>query len=542
MTSPATTGVTVTLIRNARFLGSETRYDLGLRDGKIAWVARAGERDGSPDVSGRAGEARDADAAAVLDADGRFVTSGLWDEHVHFGQWALAADRLDLASAESADQALELIAAACASAESSGRERNGGSGPQELVAVRARAASWPAPISRAALDRVTGERPTVVIGADLHGCWLNSAALARRGITSAGDGHIVEDDCFALVRELDRMSDAERDALASRAAAAASARGVVGIVDFEMRWGLTDWARREADGFRLLRVESAIYPQDLERALEEGRRTGDPLADGLTRVGPLKIVTDGSLGTMTAWCCEPYPVSTEEPAAGSGTAAERDPAYSGRSLVPGEELRRLMRRASDGGLELAIHAIGDRANAEVLDAFEELGIPGMIEHAQLLRPEDIERFGPLGVVASVQPEHLLDDRETTDRLWPRRAGDAYPFARLSRAGARLILGSDAPVAPLDPWRGIAAAVTRRRGSDAPWFPGERLTADEAISACMRGGLRPSPGDEADLILLDTDPLAADPDALDRTPVAATLLAGRLTHLDDGLASRLDFLG
>ena len=179
-----------------------------------------------------------------------------------------------------------------------------------------------------------------------------------------------------------------------------------------------------------------------------------------------------------------------------------------------------------------MHAIGDRANAQALDAFAATGIAGSIEHAQLLRTEDLARFSELGVTASVQPAHLIDDIMSMRAVWADRARRAFPLASLLASGAKVVLGSDAPVAPLDPWLAIAAAVTRTPAGLAAWVPEERLTRAQALAASMRGPLRPAAGGVADLVLLDRDPLAPEDGAAEfRAPaVEATLIAGRPTHL------------
>ncbi|MBL3700010.1 amidohydrolase [Leucobacter luti] len=511
----------VSLLRSVRLLGQDAPVDIALESGRIAAIAPAGQLPAGTG-SGAAGD-------GVLHGDGRFVTSGLWDEHVHFGQWAQQSTRFDLGAAESAAAALDLLAAELrADADQTDADRTRGdrasaaagvaaggtATPAEFVAVRARAGAWSDAITRTALDQIAGARPVVVIGGDLHGVWLNSAALTARGLPATGDGHIVEDECFALLREIDRLAPETLDALVARAGRAAAARGVVGIVDLEMRWSIDDWVRREASGFDLLRVEAAVYPDQLERAIAAGHRTGDALGTGgRLRVGPLKIITDGSLGTTTAWCCDAYP--------GGG---------HGRSLVSAGELGALMRRATAAGLGLTIHAIGDRAGAQVLDAYAALGRGGRIEHAQLLRDEDLGRFAALGVTASVQPEHLVDDRVAMALQWPGRDRRTFPLASLHATGAHLVLGSDAPVAPLDPWRWVQAAVLRAHAGEPAWVPEERLPVAVALAASMRGPLRPGVGDAADLVLLDADPLRTDPAQLSATRVAATLLGGTPTHL------------
>lgn len=477
-------------ITSARYFGNSELVDIRIdAGGRIASVCPADRGRKNRDTQG--------DSIA---ADGRLVTAGLWDEHVHMLQWAQQHGRINASGCRSADELLHMIAAKSPHAE-------------ELIIVSVRGSLWGEALTRERLDAVTGATPTVLIGIDLHGCWLNAAALLRHGFDPNGTSHIVEEDCFRVQRDLDRMSEDELDRRVTISAAAAAARGVVGVVDFEMRWGCEDWLRRERRGFRSLRVETAIYPQFLDRAVNEGLRSGDALsASGRIRVGPLKVITDGSLGTHTAWCCEPYP--------NGGT---------GRCLVPPAELRMLLERAHRSGFTAAVHAIGDRAAQAALDAFARSGCAGRIEHAQLLRHEDIPRFAELGVAASVQAEHLLDDRAAIAALWPGRAERCFAFASLLRAGVPLRFGSDAPVAPLDPWRGIAAAVYRARAGEEPFTPAERLTVPQALQASMRGRLRPQPGDIADLILLDADPAESDATALSTLPVAATLIAGELSY-------------
>jgi predicted amidohydrolase YtcJ len=180
------------------------------------------------------------------------------------------------------------------------------------------------------------------------------------------------------------------------------------------------------------------------------------------------------------------------------------------------------------GFEVALHAIGDRAVAEALDAFEQTGARGSIEHAQLVRDEDISRFVALGIAAGIHPEHALDDRAVTDNLWTGRTRRAFPYGALAAAGVPLRMGSDAPVAPLDPWVSISAAVHRTRDSLDPWEPANALTIDQALRStwaapAVRAGML------ADLVAVDADPAGLGAIALREMPVALTLTAGRVTH-------------
>ncbi|HEU4758078.1 MAG TPA: amidohydrolase family protein, partial [Agromyces sp.] len=386
---------------------------------------------------------------------------------------------------------------------------------------------WPDAASLALLDAVSGDVPVVLVSGDLHSCWVNTAAARRHGLLerAGASGVLREGDCFRLVRELDDVADDALDAWVADAAAAAASRGVVGIVDYEMRWNRDDWVRRAARGFDALRVRFGVYTQHLERAAEAGLHTGEAVegTGGLVRVGGYKVITDGSLNTRTAWCVDPYP----------GLGADEHP--YGLANVPYDELVPHLRRAREIGLDPAVHAIGDRANERALDALEAVQPSGWhgratIEHAQLLRRDDLARFARLGVVASVQPEHAMDDRDVADRYWAGRTDRAFMLRDLAEAGVDLALGSDAPVAKLDPWIAIAAAVGRTRDGREPWHPEQAVDVRVALRASTdRAGAEVRVGLAADLAVVERDPFGASADELRGMPVALTLLGGRVTH-------------
>jgi predicted amidohydrolase YtcJ len=463
--------------------------------------------------------------AETVDLDGRTLLPGLWDSHVHFDQWTLARRRLDLGPARSAAEAVALVA---------GRLRADPPEPGTvLVGYGFRDALWPDAPHRSLLDSVSGPgaggAPIVLVAADLHCCWLNSAAAARYGLADHPTGLVRERDWTPIMTDVRSVPAHLLDRWAAQAGRAAAARGVVGIVDYEAPWQLDAWAARIAAGADALRVVASVWPEALDDPIGRGLRTGDvvPGTDGLLIMGPLKVVTDGSLNTRTAYCHDPYP--------GLESAAHA----CGMLLVPPDELIPLLRRAAAHGIGAAVHAIGDRANELVLDAFESVGAvesPGdslcagnRIEHAQLLCPADPARFAALGVVASVQPTHVVDDRDVADRLWAGRTGRAFAYRTLLDAGVHLVLGSDAPVAPLDPWVTIAAAV-HRSGDDRPsWHPEQELPLPAALAASRGpdGPLRV--GRRADLVVTDLDPAAVPAATLRMLPVAGTLLGGRWTH-------------
>jgi len=445
---------------------------------------------------------------AVVDGSGAWLVPGLWDHHVHTVQWALAAEREPLGHAQSAAEAARIMAGAPTLRDG----RRVGSGFRDAL--------WPDAMTLELLDAATGDIPAYLINADVHSVWLNSAALRREGM-STPDGVLREEPAFEISRRLNAAAPEVGDALVTRALREAAARGVVGVVDLDMAWNAEAWTRRLDAGFDVTRISFGVYPALLERALSEGLATGDALdPDGLVRMGPFKVITDGSLGTRTAACSHPYP---------------GDPGNHGVLTVAPDELRDLMIRATGGGLACAVHAIGDLANTHALDAFASTGAHGTIEHAQLVAPADVPRFARLGVGASVQPEHAVDDRDMTDALWAAQTATAYPLRALFDSGANLLFGSDAPVSPLDPWAAMAAAIFRTRDGRPAWRPDQGVDASTALAASTAGGSLTGsaifPGVVADLALVDRDPLAADEPGLRKTRVGATLLAGRLTHIE-----------
>ncbi len=302
----------------------------------------------------------------IVDLEGRWLMPGLWDNHVHFTQWALQSRRLDVSSATSAAETAQLVAAAVAASPES---------TQPFVAVGFRDGLWPDEPGLADLDAAsTG--PVVVVSGDLHSVWLNSPALRLYGVNDSTTGLVREGEAFRILGLLDTVDDVVLDDWADAAARAAAARGIVGIVDYEMAWNLESWTRRQAGGSDALRVEIGVYTEHLDRAIEHGLHTGDRLGDLLT-MGGFKILIDGSLNTRTAYCWNEY----------AGSAAE-----FGMLTVAPVRLVELMTRASRAGIQPAVHAIGDRANSIALDAFETVGCRGRIEHAQFLATDDLPRF------------------------------------------------------------------------------------------------------------------------------------------------------
>ncbi|MGH3880863.1 MAG: amidohydrolase [Actinophytocola sp.] len=487
------------LLRDVAIGLTGRRADVRVGDGRVVSIDAVGEVPDGVEAF-----------ADVLDGRGGTLLPGLVDAHTHMLQWAGVRRRVSVAGARSAAHAVELLVAA--------------QGPPVdtdlLTGAHYNETFWRIPPHKNLLDRAFPGRPVAVFSNDLHAVWLNTEALTLVG-REHPTGVLTEDDAMAVTAALPAPDPAESDRWVLDATDAAAARGVTTIADYEYADTVTDWTRRLSVRPPSTRIRCVIARFALDRAIERGLRTGDPVpdGDGLLTVGPVKLFLDGSLNTRTAFCHEPYP--GEFP----------DDEYVGELLLAEEELLALVRRAGQHGISPALHAIGDGANRIALDVLAAAGVlDGRIEHAQLLNPSDVPRFAEVGVVAGVQPAHAPDDRDVADRQWPGRTARAFAYADLLKAGTRLEFGSDAPVAPLDPWDGIASAVTRTDDDRPPWHPEQALSLPAALAASAGGRTTVEVGDPADLVLTGRDLRDLPPDELRDMPIAATILGGRPTHV------------
>lgn len=535
-------------IVNAGIPGTREHVDVVLRDGIVASVSPTptAESSGAMTRSGGSpsgGSATDGGATiTTIDADGLWIIPGLWDCHTHFTQWAKTLGRLDLINAHSAAEAMDMLRR-----HLDERRAAGTLDPNAfVVGMRFRHSLWAddEQPTLAAVDAVAGEQPVALSSSDMHCGWVNSAAARRLGVHVDGKtGLVGELEWFNAYTQFDSAPGAaeETDRLLREAEQDAASKGVVGIRDYEMAENIDTWISRFAMGINSLRVDAGVYPERLQAAIDDGWHTGDPLpgSNGLGRVGAMKLISDGSLNTRSAFCSTPY--SGIEP-----------PTYGTLSYAP-HQIEDYMRLATEHGFAIACHAIGDEANTIVLNAAEATHAHGSIEHAQMLKPRDIPRLAALGLDASIQPQHAMDDRDVIARFWAHPAGIPYPFRALAdtmaaatedarahggtsipgsgRYGrARLRMGSDAPVAPLDPWLAISAAVFETESSDRePFQPEQRLNVGTALAASTASGADVvNPGDLADIVLLDVDPYAADtPETMRAMPkhVVMTFMCG-----------------
>jgi hypothetical protein len=386
------------------------------------------------------------------------------------------------------------------------------------------------------LDAVTGDTPTALMARDYHSLWLNSAALAAADGNLEVEGGVVELDDqgepTGILREESAWHFRDRyllgnddefvDAMQEGLKIAAS-RGVTAVHDKDGWLGAPRfWQRIAEESGLTLRVWQSLPYDHIGRLEELGFRSG--IGDDFLRIGYLKAFMDGTLGSQTARMLD-----------GSGV-----------EITSRDELVEIIRAGARAGWPVAVHAIGDLANREALDAFEETrdewsgqGLRPRIEHAQLLAEEDIPRFAELGVAASVQFSHAPSDRDIADRNWAGLTDRAYAYRSLRDSGAVVANGSDAPIEELDPLAGIRAGVLRTLDDREAWHPEQAVTVEEAIEATIltpawlarderrRGKLLP--GYLADLVVLDRDPLTIEPEQLSEIEVVATMVDGRWTH-------------
>jgi predicted amidohydrolase YtcJ len=462
----------------------------------------------------------------TVDLGGRCVLPAFTDSHVHFPTWSLAQRQVKLEGCGSLEEALERVRAA---------ETKPG---RWLRGYGWRDGDWRPSVAptKEALDEATGETPTILISKDYHSVWLNSAALAAADGDLAVAGGVVERDAggepTGVLREesawrfRDRYVETSFDEWVEATRAGlrlAASRGVGAIHDKDGWLGAPGIFQRLRDeGALSLRVWGSIPHALLEHAASLSLRSG--FGDEYLRVGYLKCFMDGTLGSQTALLTD-----------GSGVR-----------ITSGEELADVIRRGAAAGWPVAVHAIGDGANREALDAFEStrslwqpLGLRHRVEHAQCLDPVDLPRFAQLGVACSVQFSHAPSDRDLAERFWPDRLEGAYAFRSLVGSGALVANGSDAPVEELDPLAGIAAGVLRTIDERPAWRPEQALTLEQALHAQIvapawlsgderrRGRLLP--GLLADLVVLDRDPFTVEPEELRELQVVATMVGGRWTH-------------
>jgi predicted amidohydrolase YtcJ len=485
----------------------------------------------------------------TIDLRGRTVLPGFIDAHAHLVSYAQSRLDVNLRDAHSEDEAVARVVARAeqtpAGAWIFGRSWDKNQWPEQRFP------------SKASLDAAIPGHPVALSSHDYHSLWVNSRALHRAGIDAATpdpgrgrigrdadgepDGVLYEDATELVYRVTDPASDERLLTELRVILAELRARGVTGVHNIEDDRALRLLQRLRASGELSPRVLYYIQRRALPHALELGIE-GD-FGDDTLRFAGVKLYMDGALGSQTAAMLDPY---------------EGQPGNRGLLTTTEEEVERLAREATTGGIGVAIHAIGDRAVHAALDGIEtalqaeaaqaeEKGAQARtrrirLEHVQLARLDDIARMARLGIVASVQPFHAVVDRDAAERYWGDRYRRAYAYQALRQAGATLALGSDVPVDTPDPWRILHAAINRQNDAEQnrpAWLPDQALSVAQAmwgytVGAAWAGGQEArqgslAPGKLADLIVLSEDPFTAPPERIGQTQVLATLVGGQLAH-------------
>jgi hypothetical protein len=525
---------------------SGSSAELLLRDGLVwtgdaaaPWAEAALIRNGRFVFVGRESDINAPAGTPVFDVGGRLVLPGLIEGHAHLYGTGAALEHLNLKGSPNLDDALGRVAAQ-ARATPRGQWITGDGWDQNIWPERAM------PDARA-LDAAAPDHPVCLTHTSIHIVWANTAALREAGVTGAtavppggaidaderGEptGILREAAMQLVVDVIPRPSPADRERAMTGAMKHAHRHGLTGFHAMEVGEG--EWeamrAMRESGALKL-RARAYLTATRLDEWIERGLRAGD--GDEWLAVGGIKFFADGALGPLTAWMLEPF----------EGTNNR------GMALRPPSEIEAMVEKCLKNGLAPCIHAIGDRANREMLDVMERTRaiapeLSRRIEHAQLVAPEDLPRFGALAIAASAQPIHCTQDMAKVDRALAERGRGAYAFATLRRGGANLAFGSDAPVETICPIAGIHAAVTRRTAKGEPrdgWRPEERLTLDETIEAYTLGCARATgeegrqgriaPGHFGDFTVLSENIFdLVDPMKMLEARVEATIVGGEIVY-------------
>jgi len=478
--------------------------------------------------------------------NGAVIIPGLTDAHIHLSHYALGLQKV---ACEVTTRAECLRRVADRANETPLGQWILGHGWNQNL--------WPEGFGNANhLDQVAPHHPVFLTAKSLHAGWANSAALKAANISAetldppdgkihrAENGHptgILLEGAMNLVAAAVPEPRLDEVMKAIQAAQVELWQlGITGVHDFDRRRCFAALQCLQQDNQLKLRVVKSIPRDDLPHAIEVGLRSG--FGNDMLRIGGVKYFADGALGPHTAAMLQPF---------------ENAPDNRGMLLMDQEEIFEEGRLAVENGLSLAVHAIGDRANHEVLNAFERLrayeqnlriGPPKSklrhrIEHVQLLHPQDVSRLADLEIIASMQPIHATSDMVMADDYWGERAALAYAWQSQLDQGATLALGSDAPVESPNPFWGLHAAVTRRRADGTPgfegWYPEQRLgltaalqgfTQGTAFAAGMEDRLgKLASGFLADLLVLNTAPFECDPHEIKDILPVKTMVGGEWVY-------------
>jgi predicted amidohydrolase YtcJ len=465
-----------------------------------------------------------------VDGQGRTLLPGFIDAHGHVTDLGFAALQLDLTGTHSLAE-LQQRLRDYAAAHPKDTWLIGFGWNQELWSDK----KFP---TSADLDAIVRDRPVVLERVDGHAVVANSAALKAAGVTAAtkapsgGEIHdgLLVDAARALIDNAEpKPSPQQIDQALAKAQEILLGYGVTGVGS--MSTSIADWqAFRRAGAAKRLNVRLMIYLLGTDSMKAVPHPTAWLYGDRLRAIG-IKLFADGALGSRGAWLKQPY--------------ADK-PDTRGLQFHSDAELLGLADQAAAAGFQVATHAIGDAANAQIITVYEKLSQKygkdrrWRIEHFQIADPADIPRIAPAGIIASMQPTHQTSDRLMAEkRLGPNRLKGAYAWQTVLESGARLAFGTDFPVESPNPFPGLSAAISRQDINGQPpggWIPSERLTFEQTLAAYTRGAAYAGfaeqkigslePGKWADFIFIDRDPTKVDAQSLARTKVLETWVAGK----------------
>lgn len=494
--------------------------------------------------------------AEQQDLGGRTLIPGLTDAHIHLEHYALGLQKVDCETTTLAECLRRVGERARITPPGEWVLGHGWNHNEWPDVPSGQPDREPGYGSAADLEAVAPRNPVFLTAKSLHAAWASRTALQQAGVTALTpdppggrlgrdehgqpNGILYESAVHLVAQALPEPGEGQVVAALRTAQPVLWQMGVTGVHDFDGRRCFVALQILHQAGELRLRVLKGVPLSSLPHATALGLRSG--WGDDFLRIGGVKAFADGALGPQTAAMLQPY----------EGTSGDS----RGLLLLDAEELYEHGCQAVQNGLHLAVHAIGDRANHEVLNAFERLrqyeqhlletgGLPAgsplrhRIEHVQLLHPEDTARLAQLGIIASMQPLHATSDMVMADRYWGERVQQAYAWRTQLHHGATLAFGSDAPVESPNPFWGLHAAVTRRRADGLPgpqgWVPAQKLSVFEGLRAYTVGPAFAAgwedhqgcllPGYFADLLVLDTDPFTCEPEQLRSIRPEACMVAG-----------------
>jgi len=482
--------------------------------------------------------------AEVQDMSGQTILPGLIDSHLHLKSYALSLDHVN-ADTNTRAECIQRVAKRASQIEPG----------QWIIGTGWKQQEWPEGFGDAALlDEVSPHNPVYLRAASLHAAWVNSKALKLAGISAdtpdprngriqrhengEASGILFETAMSLVAKAIPEASQEMILEAMNKAQEKLWRMGLTGIHDFDRRPSFEALQTLHQRGELQLRVLKSLPVELLDHAVELGLHSG--FGDDFLRIGSIKVFADGALGPRTAAMLEPY---------------ENEPNNQGMLFIDAEELLEKAQKAASAGLSMAVHAIGDRANHEVLNAYEQLrkfelreALPALrhrIEHVQALHPDDFARFSQLDVTASVQPKFATTDMLAAEKSWGERSHSSYAWKKLLDLNTQMTFGSDAPVESPNPFGGLHAAVTRQRidGSPGPdgWLPDQRLSVQQAVEAFTLGpaylaGMesrqgRLEPSYLADLIVLNESPFEVEAVDLHQLKPQATMVGGNWVWQD-----------